>query len=271
MDTLERMVEFTRRTTELTADETRSVEGGWIFDSPSLDVAYGLNHVRLAKPMSFAHATELADAAQARLPFRRITVEPQAMTRELESAFTAAGWKAEHDLLMVLARPPDRQIDTSRVEEVDEASDIALARLWTLEEAPETSEKVLEALSRFWSREARARGDRHLGIRDPGGDGILAKAKLRSDGSTAQVEDVYTIASARGRGLGRAIVTRAVELAQAEEHALIFIIADADDWPQKLYRQIGFDPVATIVHFHRDVRPPAVDPPRHRRTAPPSA
>jgi GNAT superfamily N-acetyltransferase len=271
-DVLDRIVHFTRRTTELTADEVRPVRLGWIFSAPSIEVAWGLNHVRVCEPASFEELVALADEAQAHLPYRRVTLEPAAISPELEEAFRAAGWKAEHDLLMVHAWDPDRSVDTSSVDDVEEADHLRLGRLWSLEEAPDIGDDVLDALAHFWHREAEARGDRLLGVPDPQGNGILAKAKLRSDGEVAQVEDVYTVAAARGRGLGRALVTRAVQLAEDERHELIFIVADEDDWPKGLYAQIGFEPVGRVVHFHRQasVNQAAPGARSRRRTALPS-
>jgi GNAT superfamily N-acetyltransferase len=249
-DALKQIVDFTRRTTELTADEVRQVPGAWIFDTPSIDVAWGLNHVRLTARMSYSDAVALADEAQVRLPFRRVTAEPSALTPTLEGAFAAGGWKAQKDLLMVLRRRPRRHVDTSGIVEVDARHHLDLGRMWSLEEAPDTPEDVLDALCDFWQREAEVRRDRLLGAPDPDGPGILAKAKLRSDGRVAQVEDVYAVPSARGRGLGRALVTRAVEIAGDAGHDVIFIVADEDDWPRHLYEQVGFDPIGRIVHFH---------------------
>ncbi len=264
-DARDSILAFLRRTTELTADEVRPVEGGWIFDTPSIDVAWGLNHLRLAAPVSFERAVALAEEAQSRLSYRRVVLEPGAYTEELAAAFLAGGWRAEHDLLMELRRPPDRDVDTSCVDEPTEETELELARRWTLEEAPNTTPEVLAALERFWVREARVRGDRYLGIANLSGPGIAAKAKLRSEGGVAQVEDVYVVAEARGRGLGRTIVTRAVELARAAGHELIFIVADEDDWPKELYSQIGFEPVGRVVNFHREQQPLTQARPASRR------
>ena len=66
---------------------------------------------------------------------------------------------------------------------------------------------------------------------------------LYSDGTVAQVEDVYTVPEERSRGYARRLVTKAAEVARADGHELVFIVADADDWPQRLYRQIGFEPI----------------------------
>ena len=81
-----------------------------------------------------------------------------------------------------------------------------------------------------------------------------AYATLYSDGTVAQVEDVSTQPRARGHGLARAVVQHAVDLARAEGHELIFLVADADDWPRELYARLGFDPVG---HCWALVRPPA--------------
>ncbi len=273
-NSLESMLRFMRRTTELTADEVRIVEGGWVFNTPSIDVAWGLNHVRFAAPVSFERAISLADEAHSRLPYRRVVLEPDAVDDALEEEFRTAGWRAEHDLLMELRRPPDREVDTSIVGEPSEEDELELARRWTLEEAPETTAEVMAALEQFWRREARARGDRYLGIPRERGSGLAVKARLRSEGRIAQVEDVYAVAEARGRGLGRVIVTRAVELAREEQHELIFIVADDDGWPKHLYGTIGFEPVGVVVNFHRESAPVNRGARRSRsprRTAQPSA
>src|SRR5919201_1517667 len=44
---------------------------------------------------------------------------------------------------------------------------------------------------------------------------VASYCELRSDGRTAQIEDVNTLATYRARGLGRAVVQRALEEARA--------------------------------------------------------
>jgi ribosomal protein S18 acetylase RimI-like enzyme len=66
-----------------------------------------------------------------------------------------------------------------------------------------------------------------------------------------QVEDVYTAPEHRGRGFARALLTRAVELAQAADPELTFIVADDGDWPKRLYAKIGFVPAGREWLFTR--------------------
>jgi GNAT superfamily N-acetyltransferase len=150
---------------------------------------------------------------------------------------------------MILDRPPDRPADTSVVEDAGEDEMLELMRRWYEHDEPTPTE--VEQLVEFGRREARALGDRLLGVRS--GDGrLVAITKLRSDGSTAQVEDVYTVPEARGRGFARALVSRAVELARDREHEMTFIAADDEDWPKSLYGRLGFRSVGHLWHFHRD-------------------
>ncbi len=66
---------------------------------------------------------------------------------------------------------------------------------------------------------------------------------------------MYTLPEARGHGLARALITRAVQLAREEDHELIFIVADEDGWPRHLYQRLGFEPVGHVVHLHRELQP----------------
>jgi RimJ/RimL family protein N-acetyltransferase len=77
---------------------------------------------------------------------------------------------------------------------------------------------------------------------------VAGYCELRSDGTTAQIEDVATAAEFRGRGLGRAIVQFAVEEAR-RAHDLVFLEALEDDWPRELYAKLGFDVVDELHVF----------------------
>jgi RimJ/RimL family protein N-acetyltransferase len=84
------------------------------------------------------------------------------------------------------------------------------------------------------------------------GSDLAAYCELRSDGTTGQIEDVNTLGAHRGRGLGRAVVAKAMEEARSRCDVL-FIEALADDWPKELYRKLGFD---ILDERHLFLRPP---------------
>ena len=72
-------------------------------------------------------------------------------------------------------------------------------------------------------------------------------------GDVAQVEDVGTLEEFRGKGVARNIVLRAVDEARAAGASLVFLFADANDWPQHLYGRLGFDVARPVTAVH----PPA--------------
>ena len=150
---------------------------------------------------------------------------------------------------MVMSGAPDRDTDTSIAVGAGEDEVTELMRRWYGEDEPDP--RVLDQLAELFRRETRACGDRLLGVRSSDGQ-LVAMSKLRSDGRVAQVEDVYTVPEARGRGFGRAVVARAVELARDDGHDLIFIDADDNDWPKQLYARVGFRPFGRIWQFHHD-------------------
>lgn len=75
------------------------------------------------------------------------------------------------------------------------------------------------------------------------GGRIVAWAKTWQRDGVAQVEDVVVQHDQRGAGLGRAVVTAATLKALEASPSLLFIVADADDWPKQLYARLGYEPV----------------------------
>jgi ribosomal protein S18 acetylase RimI-like enzyme len=249
VDPLERALDFMRTVMAATADAARSIDCGIVVSTPSLPAVWAVNQLRVTEGLTFEQLIDLADEQQPGLDYRHVAVEHQATGPGLEDAFRAAGWKVERDLVMVLSGPADRPADASVVDDAGEEEVLGLMRRWYEGDGPAPTE--IEQLVAYGRREARTLGDRLLGVRS--GDGALvAITKLRSDGQTAQVEDVYTVPEARGRGFARALISRAVELARDGGQDLTFIVADDNYWPKLLYERIGFRPVGRLWQFHRD-------------------
>jgi predicted GNAT family acetyltransferase len=92
-----------------------------------------------------------------------------------------------------------------------------------------------------------------LGVREAGA--IVARADLYLDRATgvAQIEDVMTDTGHRKRGLARAVLVDALRRARDAGCDLVFLVADADDWPRQLYARVGYTPVGNTYEF---LRPP---------------
>ena len=214
--------------------------------APSLPAVWSVNQVRVTLPLGFEALVELAEE-QLATPYLHIVLENQDTGPDLEQAFRMAGWKAEREVVMLLSAAPDREADTSVVIDAGEDEVTEVMRRWYSEDELRSGE--LDQLAEFSRRESQACGDRLLGVRSVD-EALLAITKLRTAGGIAQVEDVYTVPEARGRGFARALVSQAVELARAGDPDLIFITADDNDWPQQLYARIGFRPLGRIWLFH---------------------
>ena len=126
---------------------------------------------------------------------------------------------------MAHLRQPDRRADTGIVREVPlEALADPHTRVTLAEPhgSPQLAEQLLAAKRRIGAV-ARAR---YFAIEIEGV--VAAYCELRSDGATAQIEDVNTLQAYRGRGFGRIVVQHALDEARAN-HDLVFLEALADD------------------------------------------
>ena len=232
-----------------TADAVRPIDAGIVVSTPSLPAVWAVNQLRVTEALTFEELVDLAAEQMAGFEYLQVAVEDQQAGPVLEQAFRAAGWKVERDVIMVHTASPDRPADTSIVEDAGEEEVLGLMRRWY--EGDEPTPVEIDQLVAFGQREARVLADRLLGVRSSDGQ-LVAISKLRSDGHTAQVEDVYTAPEARGRGFARALVSRAVELAREAGHDMVFIVADDADWPKLLYGRLGFRSVGCLWQFHRD-------------------
>jgi GNAT superfamily N-acetyltransferase len=227
------------------------IDQGWVVREPSLPLVWSANHVGIVRPVSFGEALELAEEHLGDLPYRQVMIEHEPTGRRLERSFAEERWEVDREVVMGLVREPDREADLSVVIDADEDPVMELMRRWigedeTIELTPEGLDQVVE----FARRVARARNARLLGVRGDHGS-LAAITMLYSNGTVAQVEDVYTVPEERGRGYARALVTRAAQVAREQGHELVFIVADEDDWPKQLYRRVGFEPVGLSWALHR--------------------
>jgi GNAT superfamily N-acetyltransferase len=77
---------------------------------------------------------------------------------------------------------------------------------------------------------------------------------LLGHGGIGQVEEVYAAAAHRGHGLASAVIRTAIAASRERGDDLVMIMADASDWPQKLYERLGFETVDVYRSFTR--KPP---------------
>jgi ribosomal protein S18 acetylase RimI-like enzyme len=237
---------------ERTAERAEPTPYGPVLVHSRLNKVHDLNFLRAELPGD-ASAEELAaetDRVQGRagIGHRRVNLRDAAAIARLEPQFVELGWKPERFVLMVHRRSPDRDGDAP-VREVDEPT---VRELWAegirtfphgqdealVQQILEHRRLIAEAVpARFLVAEADGR--------------LVAHTELYSLDGVGQVENVATLPEYRNRGLARALVVRAVELSRAQGNDLTFLVADAEDWPQRLYEKLGFETVGGYARYLR--------------------
>jgi ribosomal protein S18 acetylase RimI-like enzyme len=181
------------------------------------------------------------------LGHRNIAVHDPALGSRLFEGFKALGWRADRHVVMVHRRAPDRVMDSQAVVESAEKevwparAEYLSAYEWCRD--PETLDQMHEAY-RIWMRVGHGRD-----FTQSQDGSVVSFAMLWSRGSTAQIEDVATLPKFRNKGLSRRVMTRALSEARASGHDLVFLIADANDWPKELYRKLGFDELTSYFYY----------------------
>ena len=250
MGEFERAFALMDRLDERTAEQLEPTPFGPVLVHTRLNRVHDLNFLRAEEPGD-ATAEELAAEAErvqgaAGIGHRRVNVRSEEERKRLEPGFVALGWEPARFVLMVQRRAPDRPAEHD-VREVDEPT---LRPLWA--EAIRTQphgkdETLVEQIVEHRRDVGKAIPTRYF-VAEVGGR-LVAHAELYSEHGVGQVENVFTLPDYRGRGLARALVLRGVAESHAAGNDLTFLVADADDWPQRLYEELGFETVGRYARF----------------------
>ena len=221
---------------------------GWaVIDRPRW-LVWDANYVWVKDPGD-AGAAELAELTEriqggAGLAHRLVIVADEGRGQALTPAFLELGWHAVPHVVM--AHRHARLLgDTAPAREASR-QEVAAARRTNLRSESWATDAVVEQII---DRDALL--DDRAGGRCFGADceGVLAShCHLWRRGGVAQVENVATDTRYRNRGLARATVSLATATGRAEAE-LVFLFADATDWPQHLYRRLGYETLGVLHRF----------------------
>jgi len=243
---------------DCSAERVERFRWGTSLLTPSLPHVWDLNLLRVERAPLAAPARRLAAEAERRqgradLRHRKVTVDDETLGVRLAAGFAALGWTTQPLVAMVHRRAPDRPHAGDHVACQVDAEAVRTFQARFLRSVTSSREEgTVRQLLDEGTRTAGATEMRHLAVLD--GEDVVSACRLYADGRTAQVEDVGTLAEHRGRGLARATVLAAVDLARTERHGLVFLLTHEADWPRHFYRRLGFEPVGRFYDF---VRPPA--------------
>ena len=225
---------------------------GVAFFTPAHPTKWDLNLLVVEDATGVSAEALIAEAERLQGPagLRHRKIEVQSGGDALAEGLTAAGWSAERIVVMLLRPGADQRGEApAAVREVEFAAVRGLMEQWYGE-----SMSAAEARDLADADADTARTGARYFLCERDGEPAACCMLLASDDSVGQVEEVYTAKPHRGAGLASAVVRAAIAAAQERGDDLIMIMADADDWPQRLYERLGFRTVDTYRSFTR--KPP---------------
>jgi GNAT superfamily N-acetyltransferase len=244
--TLERIKSFLRRTEEEVCDEVHATRHGLALLTPSLPLVWQLNAIRVDTPGADAGALVAeADEVQAGFGHRKLVVYDEDLGARLARELSTRGWNVFRLLVLVRSRPPDRPAALAGAEVSREQGSAALAA-FRREQPFGWQDEAVRQLAAMDERYTRAVAGRDFAAPP---ENPACTCRLYSDGELAQVDEVGTLESRRGLGFARAAVLAAADAAAAENRDPVFLQTDAADWPQQLYRRLGFDEIGSVYEF----------------------
>ena len=187
---------------------------------------------------------EEADQVLADRAHLRIIIRDEGVGAALEPTFAQRGLEASHDVVMVHRRSPDRPGPIPVAQRTfDEVASLILE---TYREEG-TSADVADHFTQQHGKFEQVIGARFFTASVAGEPAGLCE--LHRDATDAMVENVFTLERARGHGVARSVVLRAIEVARDEGAGRVFIVTDEDDWPKELYARLGFDRIGRELVF----------------------
>lgn len=239
--------------TVLTGRAQRVVEvpGGLGVLHGGYPAAHDHNQLLLWRDVDAPAAAAAADRllGGAGLTHRRLSVQGPGLALALHDGLLAGGYRRERELLLACPREVTVPAVCPTIEQLTLPERVAVASAGWREEQPGWPAEVTAQLGGRIETVLGVVDATFLAVRE--GDRVVAHADLFVRDGVAQVEEVMTEVRARNRGLASALVRDAVRRGRAAGADLVFLVADADDWPAGLYRRLGFTDLGATASYQR--------------------
>lgn len=236
---------------ERVADEKETFAWGTGFFTSELPDIWDANFVRLERSDQDLTAETVAAEVERSMgargfSHRKVTTSDERLGAQLAEGFANLGWEVHRHLFMVHDGSPAAASDIP-VDEIVEAVHTVAKDEFNRRDPYIAEQNVIDQMRGLARRISEATDKRCFAAYQ--GDEIASVCELYSDGLTAQIEDVATLEEHRNKGLGKAVVLRALHEAQTWGHEMVFLVADDEDWPKELYRKLGFEDAGRTYQF----------------------
>jgi len=250
---LQRTTDFRMTFARRQAAIVREVPGGIAVLDPEYATSHEHNQLLIDGAPAPADLLAQADKTLGHLAYRRITILDDATGTACAPALAAAGY--DHDTELVMTHSGDTPALVALAESLTLAEMRPALTRQLCAWMPQAADEVIYHLTE--RRTARLRGAdqvRFLAVRNDHGT-IASWADLYLDPAQgiAQIEDVMTADGHTRRGYADTVIATALHLTAG--YGLVFLLADAGDWPRTWYARRGF---TTIGRSHAFTRPETV-------------
>jgi len=243
-DDLRRAFEFLARG-DMSGERTEPARLGTAVYEDQVPKSYDSNYLLVETiPPGTAAEALVGDASAHGRPM--IFVRDAEAAAALVPAFQALRWRVDRQVLMVQRGPVTRSAPLELVRELD-ADALRSARRRLIAGYPWATPELMDQLHERKHLLADRVETHFYGVVIDGE--VVSYADLYLEPPLAQVEDVGTLEEHRGKGYASAVVLHAADEARRAGADLVFLVADAEDWPQQLYRRLGFEPIGHYVKF----------------------
>ena len=244
---IERIHAFMRRAEEGVCDEVVKTAHGTAMLTPSLPLVWQVNAIRVEDPQaSVAQLMAEADQVQAGFGHRKLVMHDEQLGERLAPELAQAGWNVFRVLIMLRSRPADRPEPPGAGAEVSRDVGAAALAAFRREQPFGWQNEAVRQLAAMDERYTSVLAARDFA--SPPDDPACACRLYTHDG-LGQVDEVGTVEARRRRGHARAAVAAAADAASADGCDQVFMVTDGADWPQELYRRLGFDEIGATYEF----------------------
>ena len=180
------------------------------------------------------------------ITFRVIEISNSRLLDDFEPVLGQAKFERSSDVLMALTDVPERkanvQADIVTFEEIRPSIEAAWRRSGMSAAGAQGLAKRATTFFEYCDicYAAVRQGDAHVSS---------CVQYIRS--TTAQIDEVITDPSWQGRGYATAVIAAAAAYARDQGCDFVFLRTDANDWPQQLYRRLGFRVIGRTFGFER--------------------
>ena len=244
---LERIVEYLRRSEEAIVDDVEPLPHSTALLTPSLPLVWQLNAVRVEEPDTpVEELLAVVEDALGHASHRKLVVHDEKAGARLAPVLANQGWNVYRLLVMVRDRAAERTVRPGAGGEVDRAAGARALAAFRREQPFGWQEEAVQQLTAMDERYGLATRARDFAAPP---EGPAAACRLYTADGLAQVDEVGTLERRRGQGHASAAVLAAADTAAAEGCDPIFLLTDAADWPQHLYERLGFSPIGQLYEF----------------------